>query len=92
MEILKHYNITISGRVQGVGFRYNARTIAQHFDIFGFVKNIPGNKVYIEAEGTENKLIEFIAWCHKGPDFAHIENVDLKPGEMKYFNSFEISR
>jgi acylphosphatase len=92
METQKHYNISISGRVQGVGFRYNARTIAQHFGIKGFVKNIPGDKVFIEAEGTESKLSEFIDWCHKGPDYAHIEKVDLIPGEMKYFNSFEILR
>jgi acylphosphatase len=92
METQKHYNITISGMVQGVGFRYNARTIAQYIGINGFVKNIPGNKVYIETEGTESELSEFINWCHKGPGYAHIEKVDVEPGEMEHFKSFEILR
>ena len=50
-EDIIHQNIRISGRVQGVGFRYNAREAAFHYGIKGFIRNQPNGDVYIEAEG-----------------------------------------
>lgn len=88
---MKHYNITISGYVQGVGFRYSARDFARKTGINGFAKNIQGNKVCIEAEGDEVQLSEFINWCHKGPAHAIVDNVIIEQGEMKQYDGFEIS-
>ena len=87
---MKHFNITISGRVQGVGFRYSARSIAKYMGIKGFVRNLYDNKVYIEAEGDDRQLSEFINWCHKGPESARVDNVLVLPGEVKAFDSFEV--
>jgi len=47
----KHVNITVKGRVQGVGFRYSAMEAAEELGIKGFVRNMPDGSVYIEAEG-----------------------------------------
>ncbi len=87
---MKHYNITISGRVQGVGFRYSARSVARYMGITGFVRNMPNNNVYIEAEGDDKQLQEFINWCRKGPDSAKVLNVAIIPGELKAFDGFEV--
>jgi acylphosphatase len=87
---MKHFNITISGRVQGVGFRYSARSVARYMNIKGFVKNIPGNKVYIEAEGDEKQLKEFVEWCRKGPSNSRVDNVAILPGEVNLFDDFEV--
>ena len=87
---MKHYNITISGRVQGVGFRYSTRNFARHTGIKGFVKNTYDNKVYIEAEGDEKQLKEFIDWCYKGPVNARVDNVSVIPGEVNGFDEFEV--
>jgi acylphosphatase len=86
----KHINITISGRVQGVGFRYSARSVAKYMNITGFARNIPGNKVYIEAEGDETQLKDFVEWCHKGPSNCRVDNVAILPGEFISFDDFEV--
>ena len=86
-----HKNITIKGRVQGVGFRFTARTMALSLGVKGFVKNLYNGDVYIEAEGTQIQLQHFIAWCYRGPNYANIEDVILEEGELKDFKYFDIT-
>ena len=86
----KHLNITISGRVQGVGFRYAARNIARNIGIKGYAKNLYNGNVFIEAEADEKSLYGFVDWCHKGPDHAFVEKVIVEPGENVFFESFDI--
>ena len=85
----KHFNITIHGRVQGVGFRRAARDHAHYWNIKGFVKNTSDGLVYIEAEGDENSLSQFIQWCHQGPPFARVKEVDVLLGNWIGFTVFE---
>ncbi|MCB1195733.1 acylphosphatase [bacterium] len=47
------------GRVQGVGFRYSVRSIAQDFQVAGYVKNLKNGSVEVCAEGEERDLIAF---------------------------------
>jgi acylphosphatase len=51
--------IFYSGRVQGVGFRYTARTAAAGFEIAGTVRNLPDGRVELIAEGTRAELEAF---------------------------------
>jgi acylphosphatase len=48
--------------------------------------------VYIEAEGTDEKLDLFKAWCADGPPRAQVEQVEIKEGELKNFTSFGVFR
>jgi acylphosphatase len=86
----KHLNITISGRVQGVGFRYTARNIATSLGIKGYAKNLYNGNVFIEAEADERPLAEFLSWCNRGPEHAYVTKVDAETGEIKFFDSFDI--
>lgn len=86
----RHINITISGRVQGVGFRYSAMAIAQRYNISGFTRNMPNGDVYIEAEGDDNNLDSFLAWCKQGPEHAKVSNVICSHSSMKNYNNFII--
>ena len=86
-----HKNIVIQGWVQGVGFRYAARKIAFQFGITGFVRNLPDGSVYIEAEGSEEQVKEFITWCHTGPARAQIRSVAIEDGSLSGFGDFIIS-
>ena len=52
-------HIIYSGRVQGVGFRYNARMTARGFDVMGTVKNLPDSRVELIAEGERTELEAF---------------------------------
>lgn len=61
---MEHLNITIKGVVQGVFFRKSAQEEAYRLRIAGFVQNESDGSVYIEAEGMEEDLDEFIAWCN----------------------------
>lgn len=57
----KCWRILFEGRVQGVGFRFTARRIAQSCQIKGWVKNRPDGKVEAEVEGEEESLRKFLA-------------------------------
>jgi acylphosphatase len=87
---LVHKDIIVSGRVQGVGFRYSARKVAIAYGIKGYVKNMNDGNVYIEAEGPEYNIIEFINWCTKGPSNARVEDVSVSDGDIKGYNHFDV--
>lgn len=86
----KHLNIHVFGQVQGVVFRFSASEVAQNLGVRGFVKNLEDGSVYIEVEGQENNLNEFISWCKKGPPFAKVKKIEVKEGNIKNFSIFEI--
>jgi acylphosphatase len=48
-----------SGRVQGVGFRYQTLHVARGYDVAGFVRNLPDGRVEMEAEGSAAELAAF---------------------------------
>lgn len=87
---MKHFNIHIYGKVQGVSFRFEAITKARANNIKGFVKNLPDGSVYIEAEGKEDSLNDFLKWCHQGPLMANVSNVEKEEAKLKNFSEFEV--
>ena len=87
--MVKHLDIFVFGSVQGVFFRSAAKQIADNLGIKGYTKN-EGKFVFIEAEGTEEDLDNFIEWCHSGTDLSKVEKVEFKEGRLKSFNSFNI--
>ena len=48
------------GRVQGVGFRWTVQRIANHFEVLGYVKNLPDGRVQLVAEGGQEELDRFV--------------------------------
>lgn len=87
---IQHYNIRITGKVQGVGFRFSSMEAAYRFGVVGFVKNLNADQVYIEAEGSETVLQRFLEWCRKGPLGAKVETVEATEGPIQNFTSFDI--
>lgn len=85
-----HKNIRIFGRVQGVGFRYTTRNAAASYGIKGYVKNLPDGSVYIESEGPEKNVLEFVQWCRKGSDYSFVDHIEVEDSDVKNFNAFEI--
>jgi acylphosphatase len=53
--------VIYSGRVQGVGFRYTTRQLAQGYPVTGHVRNLPDGTVEVVAEGPEEQVREFLA-------------------------------
>ncbi|WMJ74217.1 acylphosphatase [Cytophagaceae bacterium ABcell3] len=89
---MKHLTITVTGKVQGVYYRASAREKALELGLKGLVKNMSDGSVYIEAEGPEEKLEEFVRWCKKGPVLARVSDIDVKEGSAQDFASFVIDR
>jgi len=74
--VRKRLIIKIYGDVQGVGFRDAAYWIARKMHVAGFAMNDPEGFVYIEAEGDEKDLKDFLIWCRKGPVTAKVDRVE----------------
>lgn len=86
---MQHLEIKITGRVQGVGFRYFVHHMAGKYNIKGWVRNTFDGGVEILAEGSEGDLANFIGRVKQGPSLARIENVFIDKSEditgYKYF-------
>lgn len=87
---MRHVQIKIYGTVKGVGFRWAAAKQAEKLGVFGFVKNDPAGFVYIEVEGNDLNVQQFVNWCAKGPSQAEVTNVEVVEGEAKGFYNFSI--
>jgi len=87
---MQHYNIVITGKVQGVFFRSTARRIANELGLTGFARNETDGSVYVEAEGDELQLKRFLDWCRKGPERAAVDKVVHNSADPVGYGSFEI--
>ncbi|MGL5646494.1 MAG: acylphosphatase [Clostridium sp.] len=72
--------INVSGKVQGVGFRYFCQRLALKYSLVGTVKNLDNGHVEIIIQGSTNSTKSFISTMLEGNKFIHISNhkiVDL---------------
>jgi acylphosphatase len=86
-------NVLFSGRVQGVGFRYTAKTVATGFEITGTVRNLPDGRVELVAEGRREELESYRAALYDAglAGFIRDEQLTWAEAENK-FRGFEIVR
>lgn len=91
LYMFKKIHLLISGKVQGVFYRANAKKKAEELGLTGWAKNTPDNKVEILAKGEEDKLREMIRWCYNGSSGAVVDKVKAEWMESeKEFDKFEI--
>jgi len=82
--------IKVYGRVQGVGFRYYTQKKAMELGLSGYVQNRPDGSVYIEAEGSEFAMKQFLLWCEEGPAWARVTSVEKQGIPLQGYQSFDI--
>jgi len=89
----RRMTVLYSGHVQGVGFRYTAKTVAMGFDITGTVRNLPDGRVELVAEGPRDELDAFRAALQDAglAGFIRDEKVDWADAKNE-FRGFEIVR
>ncbi len=78
-----------SGHVQGVGFRYTVVDLARHFDIRGYVRNLPDGRVELVVEGDEaeiGRLLGRIGEKMEGFIKHRTDNDAPATGELKEFS------
>lgn len=84
--------VLVSGRVQGVGYRYSTVHEANRLGVSGWVRNLPDGRVEAAFEGTKAAVEAMIKWCHKGPPDAVVENVAVEFETPEGLQGFETRR
>jgi acylphosphatase len=83
--------LIIEGRVQGVWFRESTRRQASSLGVSGWVRNRPDGTGEVLAEGPEDPVKQFSAWCYKGPSAARVRQVhETSEAFQGEFDSFAI--
>lgn len=84
----RQIHVYYNGRVQGVGFRFTAQDLAQELGIYGWVKNLPDNRVEVIAEAEEELLKDFLERINKYFS-RYIQDADVQwlvaTGDLKEF-------
>ena len=84
----KRYHLIVSGRVQGVLYRYTSKLRADKLDIFGWVQNREDGTVEIVCQGEDQKVDQFIQWCKRGPWLAKVKDIQITEEKVKKEFSF----
>lgn len=71
--------LLISGRVQGVGFRYSLQREAERLGLAGWVRNRSDGSVEALAQGAPDALDALVAWARRGPPAARVSEVKTEP-------------
>lgn len=90
---MKHLDIKVYGKVQGVFYRLSAQKEAEKLGLNGFVRNAEDGSVEISVEGEESSLQELLAWCRKGSMMSRVAKVDYnESNKLENYDKFEIKR
>lgn len=88
---MTQYEITITGRVQGVGFRYFVLQKANEMEIKGWVKNTVEGGVIVMAQGIEEELKTFIDFLYIGPTLSRVDRITVNKIQVStVFDNFSI--
>lgn len=85
--------LRVTGRVQGVGFRYYVVRQARRLGATGYARNLPDGSVEIRAEGSEGVVQDLIEAVRRGPSGSRVDGVDVENLEHASggaFSGFEV--
>jgi acylphosphatase len=88
--MLSQFEIIISGRVQGVGFRAAARRQARSLQLKGWVENLADGSVRVVVSGDMENCSKFISWSREGSGYSWVERVDIHEMKPEHLPPFEI--
>ncbi|NEQ41453.1 MAG: acylphosphatase [Okeania sp. SIO3I5] len=85
-------HVFITGKVQGVGYRFSTLQTAVSLGINGWVKNLPDGRVEAVFEASDELVKKMINWCYQGPKSAVVKDVVVKYEQAESIEGFEIQR
>lgn len=92
MEDNARARLLITGRVQGVAFRWETQRAAARCGVTGWVRNLPDGRVEAVVEGPRQQVNQLVDWCRRGPPAARVDALDIQWEENRgEFNNFEIT-
>ena len=81
----------VSGKVQGVGFRYHVLQFAESVGVVGDVRNLDDGRVEIRAQGSSDQLERLLEAVRRGPAWSQVERVDsVEIAGPQHFERFRI--
>jgi acylphosphatase len=86
---MRAVHLVIHGRVQGVFFRKYTFEKAKALKLKGMVRNLPDGSVEVFAQGDNDRISDFISWCHTGSPASKVESVeqhDTGPADYEDFH------
>jgi acylphosphatase len=82
-------HLMVTGRVQGVAYRWSAQQEGRRLGLVGQVRNVPDGSVEAVVEGPRASVDEFVSWCRRGPELAEVDDVSVEfadaTGEFRWF-------
>lgn len=83
--------VRVSGRVQGVGYRWFAQRQATSLGLTGYVRNLPDGEVEVVAQGERSALASLVEELRRGPPSGTVRNCTVEPWESgESFTAFAI--
>lgn len=86
---MRRVRVTVRGRVQGVGYRWSTRLVAERERVTGWVRNVADGSVEAELQGEPERVDAVLAWMAEGPPGSVVESrrvSDLEPVESSGFD------
>lgn len=87
---MRRVGVRVTGRVQGVGFRWATQRRALELDLTGWVRNREDGGVEIEAEGDDAAIAELLAWLRVGPRFSEVADLHYEDQVPQGESTFEV--
>ena len=93
---MRRVHVSVTGTVQGVGYRYTLQHVAQRAGDIGWVRNLRDGSVEAEVEGEDATVDAVLDWMRQGPPGGHVTSahvVELVPAPASAgTSSFEVHR
>lgn len=80
----------VSGRVQGVGFRWSTRRAAERIGVTGWVRNRDDGAVEAHIEGPDDRVAAMLAWLKQGPSEAKVTGLEVADTQPEGIEGFGI--
>ena len=83
ISTMKYKHLIIDGKVQGVGYRYSAKSKANSLKIKGSVENMPNGTVEIYCLGSDENIDAYINYLKNNPGWSHVDNIEIEDIEER---------
>jgi acylphosphatase len=89
--VTKAVMVKVTGRVQGVSFRWYAAQEAERLGVRGWVRNEPDGSVAAHVEGDRPAVDAMVEWLHRGPSYAAVRDVAVTEAQPSGATAFDIT-
>ncbi|HET7429936.1 MAG TPA: acylphosphatase [Nocardioides sp.] len=86
----KAVTVKVTGRVQGVSFRWYAVQEAERLGVTGWIRNEPDESVAGHFEGDDDAVDAMVAWCRHGPSYAAVRDVAVTEARPTGARAFDV--